>query len=163
MANTQLNNDHLTPDPRHNLYYYFGLIAFSSGLFCLTILPSIAHYKFVYPEESFFITPGVFLLGLSILSWQLSKNTALYQSVTIGCGLIFFSLYQIMIETFFSITTNLTMLILCLITGITLVISAYDFFKKRIRSSFSTTLLVLSSILSVSLVIIIILKNLGYA
>lgn len=162
MAIIQLDKKLITQDPRYNLYYYFGLIAFSSGLFCLTILPSITYYKFTYIESSFFTLPGIFLLLLSIPSWQLSKDTELYESVNIGCGLIFYSLYQIMIKSFFLITSNLILLILCLVAGLILIISAYDIINRSIRESFKFDLLVISSIVTVALTIIIILKQFAY-
>ncbi|MGD9581554.1 MAG: hypothetical protein AB7V50_09295 [Vampirovibrionia bacterium] len=154
--------DNKIKDPRNNLFYYFGLIAFSSGLLCLTVLPSMVYSSFLYLDESLFVMPALFLLLLAMFSWQLSNNTQLHQSIAIGCGLIFYSLYQITIKPNFFDYMSIIFYLSALLVGFMLVMSSYNLFGKKFRTSFNLHFLLLSILLSFILVVVIIFRFILY-
>ncbi|MEW5820818.1 MAG: hypothetical protein AB1782_11565 [Cyanobacteriota bacterium] len=157
MANSNLNND-----PRYNLYYYWGIVCFTTGLLIISIIPSFMNYFFLYPPNTYFTIPGCLLLFIAAWSWAYTPETQPYQAVIIGCGLIFFGMFEMLIKFDFISSFNLALYSFTIITGFLLIFSSYHINLKTIRSCFNLAMLASTALLCSILITIIIYKCIIY-
>jgi hypothetical protein len=150
--NNQNNN------PEYNPFYHWGLICFTTGLLLVTIVPFMAHRQFIFPPAAFFMIPGGLFMITSLILWLFSRDTELYQAMIIGAGLVYYGVFQILLNIYKSTSSQLYVFEFIIIIGLMLFISAYNPLRLKRRDNFNPVLLYFSIFFSITMIVIILLE-----
>ena len=154
-----MSNNKYIKDHRYSLEYYWGLISLFSGLIMLTILPAYFRLIFLYPDNHIFVIPAGLLFILTIISWCQVPGAFQYKGISIGCGLIFYSLFQLLFVIKDFQLYNFVLYIIAIILGISIIFSNYDINTKSIKKEINQTQLLFISLISLIFTIAILIRH----